>query len=65
MDDRTWEDFVEDMLLRGRTPDQIWTVAMNTRWVNHANEAREHAARLYKFFNPSKRKGRKKRCRKH
>jgi hypothetical protein len=40
VEDRTFEDFLDDMLSNLRTPEQIWAVARNTRWADRADEAR-------------------------
>ena len=42
-EDRTFEDFLDDMISDCRSPEEIWAVAKNTRWADRANEARDAA----------------------
>jgi len=46
MESRTLEDFVEDMVTEGKSPDDIWAVARQTRWASVADETRELAKKL-------------------
>ena len=38
MENRTVEDFVEDMVSNGKTEEQILAVTMTTRWSNSKGE---------------------------
>jgi len=46
METRTLEDYVEDMVSDGKSPDDVWAVARQTRWATVADEAREQARKL-------------------
>ena len=51
---RTFEDFVEDMICRGRTEKEILTVAFMTQWVGFLPEIKAHIKKLNKFFKKPK-----------
>ena len=46
MESRTLQDFVEDMISDGRSPNDVWVVAIQTRWASVADETRELAKKL-------------------
>jgi hypothetical protein len=48
--DRSYEDFVEEMLDRGRTEKQIFAVMLATRWWEYRDEIVEYLERLRKIF---------------
>jgi hypothetical protein len=54
--ERTLQEFVEDMVLEGRTPQQVFAVAMSTRWANVAHKARRTAAHLERRLRKSPKK---------
>jgi hypothetical protein len=43
MGERTLDDYLDDMILNRRTPQQIWAVAKATRWASQADEALQMA----------------------
>ena len=54
MEQRTYEDFVEDMLKRDRTDSQIVAVALSTRWKNQVPEIRKYLKKWHKLFGGKK-----------
>jgi len=46
-DNRTIEDFVEDMVSDGRSLFQIQVVAVNTRWANKLEEIMNYSKKLF------------------
>jgi len=46
MENRTIQEFVEDLVSDGRDLNQILTVAANSRWVNHKEEIKKEYRRL-------------------
>lgn len=50
MGERTWEDFVEDMLDRGRSIKHIVAVALNTQWRANVAEIRVYAKKLRSLY---------------
>lgn len=60
-EERTYEDFVEEMLDRGRTKKQILAVMLATQWREYREEIEEYLHRVRKFFRKRK-KSRKSAC---
>lgn len=46
MQNRTVQEFVEDMVSDGRSLNQILIVAANSRWVSHKDEIKNEYYRL-------------------
>jgi hypothetical protein len=53
IEQRTWEDFVEDLVHR-RSVKRICIVAWATRWRPFLPEIKVHAKKLRKYFKKSK-----------
>jgi len=51
---RTWEDFVEDLISRGRSLPHIKAVCLSTRWWVYKQEIMDRAKQLRIFFKKSK-----------
>jgi len=58
---RTWEEFTEEMVERGRTQRHIKAVCLGTRWHCNCMEILALAKKLKKFFKKSKKNLRLKR----
>lgn len=54
MEKRTFEEFVEEALERGRTRKQILTIAAATRWQPYLQQIKEHIEKVEKFFRKIK-----------
>ena len=59
MEARTLEDFVEDMIDKGRTKDQILAVAQATRWAGRKKEIVAYRKKYKKISRKSKKIHRK------
>lgn len=46
MENRTVQEFVEDLASDGRTLIEILTVAANSRWVSHKDEIKKEYCKL-------------------
>ena len=46
MQNRTVQDFVEDMVSDGKSLNQILIVAANSRWVSHKDEIKKEYSEL-------------------